>query len=435
MKELTDWFCLILETVIRLYFNEECEFHSPHEITPPQSEWWEAMTGIPGEQMAFSEKVVLMLALMPHLEPQALDVFFINNKVFGRPHTEFGGWKGASHAGFLPTGETAAFVLVGGNVAMRHAVVQLFAKEHWFYTRNILRLEGRGDGEPFLSGQLRASDELLSKVLHGREYKPDYSIGFPARRVATPLTWEDMVIDFRVAEQLEEINTWITGHAVIMDEWGLQRILKPGYRALFYGPPGTGKTLAATLLGKRNGMDVYRVDLSMIVSKYIGETEKNLARIFDQAENRNWILFFDEADALFGKRTSTQTSNDRHANQEVAYLLQRIEDFPGTVILATNLRSNIDEAFSRRFQSMVYFPMPDASARRQLWEKMMPVAWLPEGRGQLLDRLAEEYELAGGTMTNVIRRCALRLMVTKEAVLDPRFLLEAVKEEVRKEGA
>lgn len=435
MKELTDWFCLVLETVIRLYFNEECEFRSPHEITPPQSEWWEVMTGIPGGQIAFSEKVVLMLSLMPHLEPQALDVFFINNKVFGRPHTEFGGWKGNSHAGFLPTGETAAFVLVGGNVTMRSAVVRLFDKEHWFYTRNILRLEGGGEGEPFLSGRLCASDELLSKVLHGKEYKPDYSIGFPARRVTTPLTWEDMVIDFRVAEQLEEINTWITGHAVIMRDWGLQRILKPGFRALFYGPPGTGKTLAATLLGQRNGLDVYRVDLSMIVSKYIGETEKNLARIFDRAENRNWILFFDEADALFGKRTSTQTSNDRHANQEVAYLLQRIEDFPGTVILATNLRSNIDEAFSRRFQSMVYFPMPDASARRQLWEKMLPPDWISENRMELLDCLAEEYELAGGAMTNVIRRCALRLMITNNAVLDPRFLVEAVKEEVQKEGA
>ncbi len=165
-----------------------------------------------------------------------------------------------------------------------------------------------------------------------------------------------MVVDYQVAGQLEEINTWITGHHTVMEKWNLKRILKPGYRSLFYGPPGTGKTLAATLLGKRNQMDVYRVDLSMIVSKYIGETEKNLARVFDLAENREWILFFDEADALFGKRTSTQTSNDRHANQEVAYLLQRIEDFPGTVILATNLRSNIDEAFSRRFQSTIFFP-------------------------------------------------------------------------------
>ena len=114
-------------------------------------------------------------------------------------------------------------------------------------------------------------------------------------------------------------------------------------------------------------MDEFRIDHYMIVSKYIGETEKNLANVFDQAENRNWILFFDEADALFGKRASTNTSNDRHSNQEIAYLLQRIEDFPGTVVLATNLKSNIDEAFSRRFQSIIYFPMPDQDLREVLW--------------------------------------------------------------------
>ena len=139
---------------------------------------------------------------------------------------------------------------------MRTSVVRLFEKEHWFYTHNVLRLEGRGDGEPFLSGQLRASDELLSKVLHGKEYKPDYSTGFPAKRITTPLDWSDMVLDYHVAGQLEEINTWITGSETIMEAWGLKRILKPGYRSLFYGPPGTGKTLAATLLGKRNGMDL-----------------------------------------------------------------------------------------------------------------------------------------------------------------------------------
>ena len=218
---------------------------------------------------------------------------------------------------------------------------------------------------------MRVSEEFLSQVLLDKEYKPDYNIGFPAKRITTELNWDDMVLDYQVAIELEEINAWISSGKTIMEDWGLSRILKAGYRSLFYGPPGTGKTLAATLLGKKNNMDVYRIDLSMIVSKYIGETEKNLARVFDLAENRNWILFFDEADALFGKRTSTNTSNDRHANQEVAYLLQRIEDFPGMIILATNLRSNIDEAFSRRFQSVIYFPMPTEELRAEIWRKML----------------------------------------------------------------
>lgn len=432
MKELTEWFQQVLDTAIRLYFKQESEISSLLEVEPPFSPWWEQMTGRSHEQISFEEKVVIMLALMPHLYPQALDIFFVNNKNFDRPYTEFGGWKGLSHGGFLPTGETVAFMLAGENTDMRSSVVRLFEKEHWFYTRNILHLEVGGEGEPFLSGQLRASDELLSKVLHGKEYKPDYSTGFPAKRITTPLNWNDMVLDYRVAEQLEEINTWITGSETIMEEWGLKRILKPGYRTLFYGPPGTGKTLAATLLGKRNGMDVYRVDLSMIVSKYIGETEKNLARIFDMAENRRWILFFDEADALFGKRTSTQTSNDRHANQEVAYLLQRIEDFPGMVILATNLRSNIDEAFSRRFQSIIYFPMPDEETRCELWEKMLPRNWLAN-REECIRKMAN-YELAGGAMTNVIRSCALYLMAAKTNDLNESVLVDAIRREQAKEG-
>lgn len=431
MKELIDWFRTLLDTSFRIYFRQESDVLSLSEVEPPHSEWWERMTGMPQAEVGFEEKVTLMLALMPHLYPQALDILFVNNKSFERPYTEFGGWKGMSHGGFLPTGETVTFILAGEDVEGRSAVVQLFDKSHWLYTRNLLRLEGSGDGEPFLSGQLRASDELLSRVLHGREYKPDYSMGFPAKRVVTSLEWDDLVLDYQVEIQLEEINAWITGHRTIMEGWGLSRILKAGYRSLFYGPPGTGKTLAATLLGKRNGMDVYRVDLSMIVSKYIGETEKNLARIFDLAENRDWILFFDEADALFGKRTSAQSSNDRHANQEVAYLLQRIEDFPGTVLLATNLRTNIDEAFARRFQSMVYFPMPDERTRRELWQKMLPQEWTPQGREEMIAAAATE-ELAGGAMTNVIRSCALHLLVSGKSVLDKAVLMEAVGKEKQK---
>ena len=357
------WFGRVLTTAIQLYFRQECEYASIEAVAPPADGWLEGVTGERG--IPFAERVVVLLALMPHISPQTLDILFVQNKNFDRPYTEFGGWKGLSHGGFLPTGETASFLLAGGNPEKRKAVVRLFGKEHWFHTRNILQLEGAGEGEPFLSGQLRASDEFLSRVLLDRH--------------------------------------------TILEEWGLKRFLKAGYRALFYGPPGTGKTLAATLLGKKNGMEVYRVDLSMIVSKYIGETEKNLARVFDRAEHRNWILFFDEADALFGKRTSAQTSNDRHANQEVAYLLQRIEDFPGTVILATNLKSNIDEAFTRRFQSIVYFPMPDAELRAALWRSMLPERWLGDDAEELI-ALAAEAELSGGSIANAVRRCAIGMI-------------------------
>ena len=426
MQQHIYWFNQVLGTSLALYFQQECEYQCLEEIGPPVDGWLEKVTAMP--EITFNERVIIMLALMPHLNPQTLDIFFVQNKNFDRQYTEFGGWKGISHGGFLPTGETAVFILAAEDMRKRKEMIKLFQRGHWFYNRNILRLEGAGDGEPFLSGQLHVSEEFLSRVLLDRDYKPDYNIGFPAKRITSRLEWEDMVLDYQVSIELEEINTWISSNKIIMEDWGLSRILKAGYRSLFYGPPGTGKTLAATLLGKKNKMDVYRVDLSMIVSKYIGETEKNLARVFDLAENRNWILFFDEADALFGKRTSANTSNDRHANQEVAYLLQRIEDFPGTVVLATNLRSNIDEAFSRRFQSVIYFPMPSKELRAELWQKMLPKEWMKEN-GEELIRVASETELSGGSITNVIRRCALYLVEAKDKCLNKAILIEALQKE------
>lgn len=425
MNDYIVWFNQVLTVAIQHYFQQESEYASLEQISPPANGWMEQVTGM--QKITFQERIVMMLALMPHVCPQILDIFFVQNKNFDRQYTEFGGWKGLSHGGFLPTGETAVFILAGEDTDKRKSVFEYFQKDHWFYTKNILRLEGAGEGEPFLSGQLRVSDEFLSRVLLDKEYKPDYNIGFPAKRITTELNWDDMVLDYQVATELEEINTWISSGQTIMDDWGLSRILKAGYRSLFYGPPGTGKTLAATLLGKKNNMDVYRIDLSMIVSKYIGETEKNLARVFDLAENRNWILFFDEADALFGKRTSTNTSNDRHANQEVAYLLQRIEDFPGMIILATNLRSNIDEAFSRRFQSVIYFPMPTEDLRAEIWRKMLK-DW-PGGVDEELITTAVAAELSGGAITNVIRRCALSLVNQKDKSLNKSILNNALQKE------
>lgn len=425
MREYIEWFNQVLTVAIQLYFHQESEYKQLKDVYPPRNGWMEAVTG----QMDtnFEERIVIMLALMPHICPQILDIFFVQNKNFDRQYTEFGGWKGLSHGGFLPTGETASFILAGEDVEKRKEVIHMFSKSHWFYGKNILRLEGAGEGEPLLSSQLRVSEEFLSRVQLDVEYKPDYTTGFPAKRITTELNWEDMVLDYQVTTELEEINTWISSGKTIMEDWGLSRILKAGYRSLFYGPPGTGKTLAATLLGKKNNMDVYRIDLSMIVSKYIGETEKNLAKVFDLAENRNWILFFDEADALFGKRTSTNTSNDRHANQEVAYLLQRIEDFPGMVILATNLRSNIDEAFSRRFQSVIYFPMPTEELRAEIWRKMLK-GW-PENVDEDLITMAARTELSGGSIANVVRRCALATVNQKNQSLDKLILKNALQKE------
>lgn len=397
------------------------------------------------------EKLVLLLAFMPHLSPQVLDIFFIRNKELDRPYTEFGGWRGGEHPGFLPTGQTALFLIEQG-ICIHHSsglsdpmdspddpqqtlslLSRMFGKDHWFNKYHILYLEEAGKGEPVLSGKLMITHEFLFKCLYGIEYQPEYRPDFPARRITTRLDWTDLVLPYQLREEIEDITRWLSCQHQIRENWKLDRIFTPGYRSLFYGPPGTGKTLTATLLGKQQKLEVYRVDLSMIVSKYIGETEKNLAKVFDLAESREWILFFDEADALFGQRTETQSSNDRHANQEVAYLLQRIEDFPGMVILATNLKENLDEAFFRRFQSVLYFPMPDRNLRLSLWKKMLPPVWLPPEDDSLL-RLAAEYPLSGGSIVNVIRNCAIRLHGKNPPLLTESILKYALEREEFKEG-
>lgn len=381
----------------------------------------------------FDERLVLALALAPHVKPQLLDLLYVRNKNFDRGFTEFGGWKGRAHGGFLPTGETAAFLLAGEDLAQRFACQALFESGHAFQERGIVRLEHDATGEPHFSGALLLGDEYVGRLTTGAWHKPDFSGSFPAKRITTPLEWSDLVLADEVMHQVDAINTWI-GHAdTLMHAWGLARSIKPGYRALFYGPPGTGKTLTATLVGKAAGVDVYRIDLSMVVSKYIGETEKNLARVFDQAQARRWILFFDEADALFGKRTATSSSNDRHANQEVSYLLQRVEDFPGTVILATNLKANIDEAFARRFQSLVYFPMPEPEQRLRLWQDML--AGVPvQDEPSLLADLADAHELSGGAIGNVVRYAAIQALQTGAPRLTGEHLRAGVAKELRKEG-
>ncbi len=189
--------------------------------------------------------------------------------------------------------------------------------------------------------------------------------------------------------------------------------------------------MTAALLGKSHGMDVYRVDLSTVVSKYIGETEKNLAKLFDMAENKNWILFFDEADALFSKRMATQSSNDMFANQQVAFLLQRIEDYNGVVILATNYKDNIDDAFLRRFQSIIMFPKPSVDIRHALWKSILIPFNLSE---EIYDRIASEYEITGGSIINILRYCSIVSAQRSDHQILETDIVKGIKKEFLKEG-
>lgn len=379
------------------------------------------------------ELLTLLLALAPHLQPDFFTDIIKEHFPDGGDFPAFGGVKGTNHRGILPTGETAQFVLAGNDLAKRLEVQEMFSPEHWFARERVLWLESVGDGEPAMSGRIILDQEWVEKMTIGRVSAPRFSTQFPAERLHTEMDWSDLVLPDTTLAQIREIEIWVRHHRTLLHDWGMSRKLKPGYRALFHGPPGTGKTLTATLLGKQTGREVFRIDLSLVVSKFIGETEKNLAALFDKAQNKEWILFFDEADALFGKRTDVRDAHDKYANQEVSFLLQRVENFPGLVILASNFKSNIDDAFMRRFQSVVYFPMPRPAERRLLWEKAIPreKAGLD---GITLDQIAQRYELSGASILNVVQFCCLRLLENGDHVIREKDIQEGAARELGKEG-
>ncbi|MFF5289018.1 ATP-binding protein [Paractinoplanes globisporus] len=251
-----------------------------------------------------------------------------------------------------------------------------------------------------------------------------------ARRVTSPYGWADLVVPGRVRRQLDEVVAAARLRPLVRDEWGFRD--QRGLHVLFYGPSGTGKTMSAGLLAAELGQELYAVDLSAVVSKYIGETEKNLEEVFTTGRAANAILFFDEADALFGRRSQVKDAHDRYANVEVAYLLSRIEQYDGLTILATNLRGNLDEAFARRLRHTVEFPPPDAAMRRRIWDVALPPG-VPLASDVDLDVLARHVELTGAGIRNAALTAAYLAAAGKGRVGMPE-LVQGVARELRKLG-
>lgn len=435
LEQEVAWLQQVIDQVIKTYLLQEGHENNWQDIPLPD---------LTGFDCAYSQTVIkleldiyarlaLILTIVPHLKPEVLDIFFSKNQIYDKGFTEFGGAIDKNHSGFLPTGQTLNFLIAGNDPLLKTEVFKLFEKDSALIKAQMISLSATENHIPSLNGILGIAENWVHYFFTGTHIEPQNSASFPAQKISTNMDWDDIVLDHLVMEQVQEINKWLAHGETLMKEWGLFKKIKQGYKVLFCGPPGTGKTLTATLIGKAAQRDVYQVDLSMVVSKYIGETEKNLAKIFDTAANRNWILFFDEADALFGKRTAANSSNDRHANQQTAYLLQKIEDFPGVVILASNLRANMDDAFMRRFQSIINFKMPSVTERYQLWQNAFDgVCGLHNEID--LHQIAEKYELAGGSIINVLRYCALSAISRGDNLVNEHELLAGIKKEYKKEN-
>jgi len=348
-------------------------------------------------------------------------------------------WRGA-----LPAGEVRVLKLPEPDVAQRRALWNRSLPEAEAPMIDALAARYTLDGSQIVAASCAARDALrlrgearvvewrdLVEAVHGVS---DSTIGLLAQPVKCPYGWHDLVLPPATLRQVREVAAAMRFHHVVCGEWGFaaRHSGVEGLKFLFAGSSGTGKTMTAGVIGNDLGMDVYRIDLSGVVSKYIGETEKNLDRVFAAARRSNALLFFDEADALFGKRSEVKEAHDRYANIEVAYLLQKLEEHDGPVILATNLRRNIDEAFSRRMQYVVEFPLPDETQRRQMWEKVFPRE-TPIGEDVDYPFLAAQFAVTGGDIRNIAMDAAF-LAAQDGGVVAMRHLAAAMARQVVKQG-
>jgi hypothetical protein len=340
LNEYLQWLQAEFETRLQKYFEKPVE----RETSLPAISFPQVPLAkfIKDNKLSAQQQLLLLIALAPHITPAFYnDILHVHTPGKG-DFPLLGLVRGEQFRGLMPTGETALFILSGTeDMGARLAAQDHFREEGFFAQYQVLRLEPPLEADPVMSGKISLSQEYIDLFLTGKHTQPRFGPDFPAEKITTPLDWEDLVLGADTLEQVSELRKWLRHKEALRKT---NKRLKPGYRALFYGLPGTGKTLTACLLGKKSKTDgpeepeydVYRIDLSLVVSKFIGETEKNLSKLFDKAEHKNWILFFDEADSLFGKRTSVRDAHDKYANQEISYLLQRIENYNGLIILASN---------------------------------------------------------------------------------------------------
>ena len=275
----------------------------------------------------------------------------------------------------------------------------------------------------------------LTDLYAGSRAQSNRNLSELAVKISPRYAWEQLILPPDPLQQLHEVSDRMQHAVTVYESWGFEggSANARGLVVLFAGPSGTGKTMAAEVIAHELGLEIFKIDLSSVVSKYIGETEKNLAKIFDEAAQSNAILFFDEADALFGKRTEVSDSHDRYANIEVGYLLQRLETYDGIGVLATNLRQNIDEAFTRRMDFLVDFPFPEEVYRERIWQVSYP-ANAPLGTDVDFRTLAARFRLSGGNIRNAVLASAFLAAADNSPTINMRHVMQGVRREYQKMG-
>ncbi len=383
-----------------------------------------------------SERILTILSFIPFINPGFLSAVLPEGNNNDRLLSLLDFHFFDNRAMPYPSFNTALYLLGGTNINQKYYYHTLLTEQSELLKNKIIYLDPTNEILFPQSKVLKMDTDMIDLLWKGYYTKPSFSMEFPAEELNTNIETEDLILYQETLSGIDQIMDWIHYETDLYSNNHYFRKVKPGARVLFWGDPGTGKTESAALLGKRSGKTVYRIDLSKIISKYIGETEKNLGRLFDKAQNKGWILFFDEGDALFGKRTTkTESANDLHANQQISYLLQRIETFNGLVILSTNLKENIDAAFIRRFDIIVPFYKPGGENLVNVWRNAFPPEYTME---ETIDwhniATYPHYAFSPAEITNIMKYVVLRLCASRKNTVTYPLLMEGIRNEMAKKG-
>lgn len=380
------------------------------------------------------ERLLLALAISNHVDPRTLNGFMETPQLQMLSRV----LKSENGLSISPTAETFFFLAAGENNSSYLSFHKYFSTDHPFYRESILDLSESPAGISKFDGALNVPVSYRELLLYNKYQPPRFSSEFPAHLLTTKLSWPDLVLQPYTQNALDEmknrlvhesdVRSWKTVTGILGDH------MRPGMRVLLYGASGQGKTLTTALFGKLLKREVYRIDLSAIISKYVGETSKNLRNLFDTAERKDWIIFIDEGDALLGMRADLSTSQSSTAqsnNHDVAYILQRIETFDGIIIVATNLAHNIDAAFERRFEGRILYQPLNTENQMKVWNNVWPEKLNMEA-GARVDVLLVDNSLSPASIVNVIQRISIMMAEKKETIVPQELIRKCIMDEAVK---
>lgn len=428
LNQELDWLVSVIDQAIKSYLLHDGHENNWQDLPLPAVIPNTAYGNfIKQHQLDSYARLALALTIAPQLRPHALDIFFSKNSIYDRSFTEFGGITANHYAGFLPTVQTLNFLFTVKDPLLFEKVNVLLTTSHVLQKERVVIIGETVNSLPKLSASISIHQNWFDHFVTGENLAITIDNQFGGF-ITSNLAWDDLVLAPQTLAQISEITSWSKYQNTLMQEWGLNQKLKPGYRVLFYGEPGTGKTLTTTLIGKALGKFVFRIDFVALVSSFIDKTEKNLAQIFKTANDRDWILYVDDADALFDNSNDNRSTIDHHNKVVRVKFLEYASDFAGLIIFSTTFSTKSNKCFASLFQNVIYFPMPDVAQRLRLWQNAFSgkISLAPDVN---LTVIAENYPLSAGAIANVLRYCAIDTLQKNEILITENDLVKGVERE------